>query len=78
MEGAPFGGRVMTIDRLSEIWCKTMHRSAMWPIHGRYICPKCLREHAVTWDEPVPYGPPGQTQNGHEMSISSTTAAATR
>ena len=35
---------------ISEIWCKTMHTRAMWPIHGRYICPDCLREFPVAWE----------------------------
>lgn len=26
-----------------------MHSKAMWPIHGRYICPDCLREYPVEW-----------------------------
>lgn len=24
----------------------------MWPIHGRYTCAKCLRQHPVAWDGP--------------------------
>ncbi|SPE40053.1 hypothetical protein SBA3_360027 [Candidatus Sulfopaludibacter sp. SbA3] len=38
---------------ISELWCKKMHTKAMWPIHGRYICPQCLRTHAVAWEDPV-------------------------
>lgn len=26
-----------------------MHSKAMWPIHGKYVCPDCLREHPVEW-----------------------------
>ena len=37
-------------DRISNMWCKRMHGRAMWPIHGKYICPQCLREHAVEWE----------------------------
>jgi len=37
-------------DWMGQIWCKMMHRGAMWPIHGRYVCPQCLREHRVAWD----------------------------
>lgn len=22
----------------------------MWPIHGRYVCPRCLREYALNWE----------------------------
>ena len=34
-------------------WCKSMHNQAMWPIHGKYICPTCLREYPVAWEQPV-------------------------
>ena len=37
-------------DKLSVFWCKQMHTKAMWPIHGRYICPQCFREHRVAWE----------------------------
>jgi hypothetical protein len=30
-----------------------MHTEAMWPMHGKYICPRCLREYPVTWEAPV-------------------------
>jgi len=39
---------------ISELWCKKMHTKAMWPIHGRYICPQCLRTYPVVWaDQPL-------------------------
>jgi hypothetical protein len=41
------------INKISELWCRKMHTKAMWPIHGRYICPQCLRTHAVVWEDPV-------------------------
>jgi hypothetical protein len=47
------GGREGMFDRISDLWCKKMHSQAMWPIHGHYICPKCLREHQVPWEGPV-------------------------
>ena len=37
-------------ERISEIWCRRMHSRAMWPIHGKYLCRRCLRQHAVTWE----------------------------
>ena len=40
-------------NRISAIWCQKLHGKAMWPIHGKYICPRCLREHRVTWEGPV-------------------------
>ena len=30
-----------------------MHNQAMWPIHGKYICPQCLQEYPVVWEMPV-------------------------
>lgn len=41
------------INWISELWCKRMHTKAMWPIHGRYICPQCLRTYSVAWEDPV-------------------------
>ena len=38
-------------NQISELWCKKMHSKAMWPIHGKYICPDCLREYPVAWEE---------------------------
>jgi hypothetical protein len=73
-----FGGGVFMIERISEVWCKTMHRSAMWPIHGKYICPECLREHVVDWAEPAAFMPQTQVDNGNKLSISSTTATVLR
>jgi acetone carboxylase gamma subunit len=43
-------------SRISEAWCKSMHSKAMWPIHGKYICPDCLRAYPVVWDE-IPAAP---------------------
>ena len=43
-------------DRISELWCKRMHSRAMWPIHGKYLCRQCLREHTVTWEGPARAG----------------------
>lgn len=48
-------------ERISIFWCKSMHSKAMWPIHGKYICPDCLREYPVAWtaaavEEETTYG----------------------
>jgi hypothetical protein len=37
-------------NRIAELWCKKMHNQAMWPMHGKYICPVCLREYPVAWE----------------------------
>ena len=63
-------------ERISEFWCKNMHTRAMWPIHGRYICPQCLREHAVVWESPirtVEYREPGSHKS--EIRVASTVPA---
>jgi hypothetical protein len=41
-------------DWMAQVWCKKMHRGAMWPIHGKYVCPQCLREHPVAWEGDAP------------------------
>ncbi len=38
--------------RIAEAWCRLTHPAPMWPVHGRYQCPKCLRTYPVPWDEP--------------------------
>ena len=30
-------------------WCRTMHSTVTWPMNGKYVCPRCLREYAVDW-----------------------------
>lgn len=37
---------------IGRLWCKKAHTRRMWPIHGRYICAQCLRQHPVAWDNP--------------------------
>ena len=38
---------------ISELWCRNVHTKAMWPMHGKYIFPQCLREYRVAWEGPV-------------------------
>jgi len=38
-------------ERIANFWCRVAHTKAMWPMHGKYICPQCLREHPVFWEE---------------------------
>jgi hypothetical protein len=38
-------------NQIAEWWCRKMH-AAMWPIHGRYVCSRCLREYVVEWEGP--------------------------
>jgi hypothetical protein len=46
-----FGGNMF--ERIARLWCKRAHTRPMWPIHGRYICAQCLRQHPVAWDPPI-------------------------
>jgi len=36
-------------ERFLAAWCRMTHNEAMWPMHGRYVCRRCLREHEVEW-----------------------------
>jgi hypothetical protein len=36
-------------ERFLAAWCRMTHNEAMWPMHGRYVCRRCLREHEVAW-----------------------------
>jgi hypothetical protein len=58
------------LNRIADLWCQKMHREAMWPIHGRYVCRRCLREHAVNWEGPATpqeYGAQPEEQQGVEI-----------
>jgi hypothetical protein len=61
------------LNWISGAWCKTMHRrQAMWPIHGRYLCPKCLRVYEVKWQEAYVSARQTQLPSCGELSIPST------
>ncbi|HKA00629.1 MAG TPA: hypothetical protein VKE70_29155 [Candidatus Solibacter sp.] len=38
------------LEKFLAAWCRTMHDAAMWPMHGKYVCRQCLREHPVEWE----------------------------
>lgn len=62
-------------NRFSEFWCKRLHSKAMWPIHGRYVCSRCLREYPVEWEgapTSADYADPSLRKT---MSIHSTVSA---
>jgi hypothetical protein len=55
------------LNWISDLWCRKMHTQAMWPIHGKYICPQCLREHRVAWEgipRPAEYADPNLRSAG--------------
>lgn len=39
---------------IGALWCFLMHDSPRWPIHGRYECAVCGRQHRVSWTENEP------------------------
>jgi hypothetical protein len=51
------------LERILKLWCRLMHNAAMWPMHGQYICARCLREHPVPWEvrQPLPVSVPART-----------------
>ena len=44
------------IEWLGAWWCKLMHASVRWPIHGRYECATCGRRYRVPWQQPESSG----------------------
>jgi len=59
-------------NRIATAWCKRMHTRAMWPIHGRYTCLQCLRQHPVTWEgfpRPTDYAHPAQKDAGAPVPV---------
>lgn len=36
-------------DKIGRMWCRLMHESASWPIHGHYHCWTCMRQYEVPW-----------------------------
>ena len=45
--------RPSLFDKMGTLWCRTMHNSIMWPMHGRYQCRTCLRYHVIPWEGKV-------------------------
>jgi len=65
------------LDRIGELWCITVHRSAMWPVHGRYRCAVCLREYPVQF-EVTPELAGGRPNNVFPISRRSADSARVR
>ena len=36
-------------DKIESMWCRLMHDSVSWPIHGHYHCWTCMRKYEVPW-----------------------------
>jgi hypothetical protein len=39
------------IERLAACWCRVLHHSVRWPVHGEYECATCYRRFPVPWAE---------------------------
>lgn len=37
-------------DGVGKRWCRVMHPDPMWPVRGKYQCPKCHRQFPVPWE----------------------------
>jgi hypothetical protein len=35
---------------MRRAWCKRVHGRPMWPMHGKYMCSRCLQEYPVFWE----------------------------
>ncbi|HEY1342721.1 MAG TPA: hypothetical protein VGF59_34700 [Bryobacteraceae bacterium] len=60
------------LNWISEFWCRKMHTRAMWPIHGRYVCPQCLREYPVVWESPTLPAETSEAPASRALPIAST------
>ena len=37
------------LERLGTLICRLMHEDITRPVHGQYLCLKCMRKHAVNF-----------------------------
>ena len=40
---------IKLMDKIGRMWCRLMHDSVSWPIHGQYHCWTCMRQYDVPW-----------------------------
>ena len=62
-------------ERIANLWCRVAHTKAMWPMHGKYICPQCLRQHPVFWDGIDEPAPVAAVNTAHEYRVSTAITA---
>ncbi len=41
------------LSQIGRTWCRAMHRKPLWPMHGEYECPVCMRRYPVPWADSV-------------------------
>lgn len=40
-------------SRIDTVWCRLMHESILWPIHGHYECSTCGRRYPAFAEAPT-------------------------
>ncbi|MGP8244142.1 MAG: hypothetical protein ACLQVN_06450 [Bryobacteraceae bacterium] len=63
-------------ERIASFWCRVAHTKAMWPMHGKYICPRCLREYPVVWGEVEAPAPVAAGKPAREYRVSTAVTVA--
>jgi len=48
---------IQGVEWVADRWCYRMHPDPMWPVSGKYRCPKCLRVRPVPWANSLPVVP---------------------
>jgi len=38
-------------ETIGTLWCRLIHDSPTWPIHGHYHCRTCRRTYTVPWGD---------------------------
>ena len=46
-------------SRIDTVWCRLMHESILWPIHGHYECRTCGRRYPAFAEAPTAGSPEG-------------------
>jgi hypothetical protein len=63
-------------SRIDAVWCRLMHESILWPIHGHYECRTCGRRHPAFAEEPTS-GSPERAAASSALPVSIKAPAAT-
>ena len=40
---------IKLMNKIGTMWCRLMHKSVSWPVHGHYRCWTCMRQYEVPW-----------------------------
>lgn len=53
-------------EKIGRMWCRVMHDSPMWPIHGHYQCGSCGRQFPVRWADGWPNTSMSKLRRGYQ------------